>query len=1303
MVMTSDMIAAQSYAFQQQSMGSMQHAGMISQMAGQGGGSGSQFGENMMGSGLNKLSAYGAPVMSGAMSLAGLDPMSMGIRGAMAGGARFGMMGAVGGGLMGAGLVAAPLMAAQYAGTQMLQGAGQQQALNASLRQNYQFMGQSGRGFTTGGMRDIGQMMRVMSMQQGPGGEFTSMGELTQLSAKMSQMGMMNGVRDAKQFSEKFTQMIGTVKEVATAFSTNLEQALNVVNSMKQSGIFTKQGQISQQIRDIAGAGGLSTSEVTQMMNVGSQISRSIGGRGRAGAMAGMRAIGQVGAAVQMGTLTEEDIYNVTGLTGAEGKQAYAQRRMQQDAAFYSSSLGRRMVASMAGENGTIDMESMEDLMYGDGGGTGGTMRKAYRNLGRIGRANFIRNEGRIRGAMMEQFGGMGQALQARDWLESRGMDMNSDRAAIFLQRKFKNLSPDDVDTLLKEVKGLSSAMQYQRDVAADMGMQKGLERYRANTGLKGVGKKIDAFKAKVQGTLQQAGADFYSSGTEMINRFINRLTGDFEVQVEKDIGMKVRGAFGSESAGSFGAYQRAKYFGVGADWQRQGPGDAMQRAAQQGMFGGGAPRGVDVFKRSGDLDRFREAGWNLNVSSDKNLSESLQNIQNIQGGFREGYAGYGADQLEAFGRENTVAIREAMLNENRVYKGQRGLEQMSRIIDKTAGGSSRLSIMYGQANDVGRAQLASTYLRGAGMDRTVQHMQGTPEQLSMFNMSQFATAGERNEAIGDYMFGGHVGGMSNVSAAEDAVAQRRGTAAGIAAGAGTGLLSGIPFIGTAIQAYDTGQMVTGGKTLSMQAAEKARGGAEASAYAAAGGRRATGAQQNAAAAFMQSEKGMEMLRASMSSGEAAAEFQAIQLDRMDQLKMGKAGQGFAGYGEETKLTDIQAGEYLARQSAYVNSKFQVWKKNLGHEPKDTDIDDFVKQNSDFVKDKADLARQVGGIGAQMGERYRQNRIEAYRRMGTQGQTRLRAMQESGAWRGGALTGEGLERFDIGGKVKIGTGEAEGALLGASLQRTGAVYGIPTDAEGNVISRREALNQQVGQMEVSSGQKVMALFGQAAKHRSQLTQFDEGDAGKKNLMRLKWASQSEEMAWQTYGQMDPQAQRELANEAGKVGMVGLRREMKTRTGMQRRLRRAGARGKLGTAKEVASQLGTDLTTEELGGGDPEAAAAAITESMQFTDKEQAAEFQAQVSSVLKGGKGPDGRPKDVVGELRALQATAGKQQREKKKEQAKEDDPNHENIAAIAKSVAQTAKAQAKISSSTQSAATSLNSGITVYDGGSRD
>ena len=72
-------------------------------------------------------------------------------------------------------------------------------------------------------------------------------------------------------------------------------------------------------VRQMGLSGGLTTTELTSMANIGSQIARSMGGLGQQGAFGGMKAIGNLGTAMQIGSVGEMDVYNATGMTGAEG------------------------------------------------------------------------------------------------------------------------------------------------------------------------------------------------------------------------------------------------------------------------------------------------------------------------------------------------------------------------------------------------------------------------------------------------------------------------------------------------------------------------------------------------------------------------------------------------------------------------------------------------------------------------------------------------------------------------------------------------------------------------------------------------------------------------------------------------------------------------------------------------------------------------------------------------------------------------------------------------------------------------
>lgn len=503
MVMNSGQISGMVGGFNSQVMQGMQHSAMISQ----------QFG------GYTPMPQY-QPTPTQGQQFGGMAMQAMGNMGMSA-------MGSSHANNFGGGVMSPAMSAGQFGLGQVQYGAQQQQMLDSNLRQSFRHQNEmGGRGFSANQMAGIGADLRSQSMQRGPGGEQTSFDELGRLASNMGRMGMAEGVRGVKDFNEKFREMLSTVKTVATELSTSLEEAQKVMAAVKGSGVFKNQAQFAGKIRAGATAGGLATSELSGMALIGSQISRSVGGTGAAGAGAGVESMTQLGSAIKAGVINEEDIYNSTGLSGAAGRRAFAQQGLGHEAQFYKGGLGRRMLASIAGKDGEIDEDSLQELMSG-GGGTAGTMARASKNLSGIGRANFVRNEGRLRGAAMEKMGMLGSAIQARDWMSERGMDINEDddRSMLFFQRKF-GMGRDQADSTIKMARNLDriglqrkSANQqdkYAREIERDSRMESGTELF----------KRAEMGRTSVQNTLRQVGADMYGDLSTGIGEMMGQATG---------------------------------------------------------------------------------------------------------------------------------------------------------------------------------------------------------------------------------------------------------------------------------------------------------------------------------------------------------------------------------------------------------------------------------------------------------------------------------------------------------------------------------------------------------------------------------------------------------------------------------------------------------------------------------------------------------------------------------------------------------------------------------------------------------
>lgn len=623
-------------------------------------------------------------------------------------GAGMGVM-AAGGGMLASTGVGIPIamagMAATYAGGQMMHGAEQQAALNQSLRGSFAFRNQyGGHGFSQGQMGQIGGALREMSHQFGPGGEITSFGELSALASKMGQMNMSQGVRDVQTFTKKFKEMTDALKSMAKDLGTSLEGALEFANSAKQSGVFgfNRMAGFTSAARGAAVSGGLAMSEVTSAAAIGSQISRSIGGLGRQGAMAGVKTIGQIGTATQMGILSEEDIYNVTGLTGAEGRQAFAASQMQQSASFLRSGRGRRMLASMAGKDGSLDMQSVEQIMSGSMG-VPETMSESQKHLGAVGRANFIRNEGRLRGEAMEKLGGFLPAIQMRQWAQSKGIDINEmdDRSMLFAQRQL-GMGRDEADAAIRMAQNMPQIMaQMGTEASSDRYFQK-MAQQRKTRGLEGMKNRFDQAKETINGHLEKMGQDIFNEASSQIETFLNKLAGVYVDAHTADLNKLERDI---RSGGSVGAqakrralnmgpgavdFSRAQQFGAGTTFQGT-EGTAAFFRGSEGNFGAsvaadfksgrafiGASAMTEtsrfLFQGQSDASKMKAAGYDLSAlkgGKDTDLQRELDKIagiaaggKNIKGEYMQMAAGanwideaYAMDKVKGRGRDRLASF----------------------------------------------------------------------------------------------------------------------------------------------------------------------------------------------------------------------------------------------------------------------------------------------------------------------------------------------------------------------------------------------------------------------------------------------------------------------------------------------------------------------------------------------------------------------------------------------------------------------------------------------------------------------
>lgn len=499
------------------------------------------------GSALTQFGAMAGPMATGAMGMLGLDPASLGMRAAystfMGSGS---LVGAAGAGLGMAGAIGLPMMAAGYAGNQMFAGAQQQQQLAGMMRSTMPFMQNNGtQGFNRAQVGQIGGQLRQMAGGMGSGGEMAGFSELTSLLGQMNQQGMSKGVRDAQELGRRFKEYFTTVSQVAKDLNTTLEGASQAVAQLRQNGIFKggDQTAFTGLSRNMALSGGLAMTEVMGMGSIGAQIARSVGGTGKQGAFAGARAIGQVGTALQSGAISDEDVYNATGLTGAEGRQAFASNMLARDASFLKTGRGRRFLAQFADKNGKIRDDVVSEFMSG-GMTVDRTRQLDQESLGNVGRANFIRNEGRLRGALLERFGGNMNVMALQGWAAGKGIDIDSmnDRSMLFAQRQL-GMGRDEFETALKMAKALPETMLAQGGAERSDAYARKVADYRKTHGVEGLKLKFSHAREELNSSLQKAGADIMDSAEDTLEKWVNTITGEYTRHVHSGVSAAVEAA----------------------------------------------------------------------------------------------------------------------------------------------------------------------------------------------------------------------------------------------------------------------------------------------------------------------------------------------------------------------------------------------------------------------------------------------------------------------------------------------------------------------------------------------------------------------------------------------------------------------------------------------------------------------------------------------------------------------------------------------------------------------------------------
>jgi len=417
----------------------------------------------------------GLPALTGGMSLAGglmggtagwMDPFT-GVargfaRGAGAGGMGFGAtMGHVGkafatgglragagvmaGGLAGAAAMALPYAAAGYAinavGEQFYQGA-QQMGDMGKIAEGF------GPAYGTGGMRPGGKLPRaeirqMVSTLEDLASEDVrhSVSQLQRLTNQFQSMGMLTGVVDAGTFKRRFTDMLKQVDGVAKVLGTTLEEAAPLLQSMRQTGLWTSKD-IMGTTTAIKMVGQQNAPQMLGAMQAGAQSSWQMGGRLGTGAVRAREQFTQLWSGVRSGAISEEQIMGMTGgVGGAEGIQMVAGQNAQLMGQMGSTPMARLMMAGMGEfKEGAFTGRADEGLMRKFKSGQIDIGQLQSSGMGRAGTrrgaASFTANQEELSQEIMTQAGTTGVAQMIKSMMGRAGMEEGDEGLKrVFMQR----------------------------------------------------------------------------------------------------------------------------------------------------------------------------------------------------------------------------------------------------------------------------------------------------------------------------------------------------------------------------------------------------------------------------------------------------------------------------------------------------------------------------------------------------------------------------------------------------------------------------------------------------------------------------------------------------------------------------------------------------------------------------------------------------------------------------------------------------------------------------------------------------
>lgn len=550
------------------------------------------------GAALGMASRFG---MLGRMGAA-FDP----IAGGMAGFARAGMMGA---GVGAAIPLALGGLAAHTVGS-FVGGGQQQQAIGGQLS-SYGFANQAsrtGQGFTRDDAQQIGTQVRTLAHMPEL---MTSVQELTALLPKLKSTGVMQGVRDATEFSTRFKESVKTIRDVSKMLGTTMEEATEFFSHSRSVGFLGKQAQLQNVMnaKFTMASTGMDQGQFMQMQRAGADMGTQMGiSRGR-GARAVTNIAQTLGAGLEGGQISQETLSDMTGMEGPEAIKAASERMAGMTAQMAKgTAVGKLSMFGLAkfDESGKyIGMDEDLAKRYARGEVSSGELKRKVSGFTREQKMAVSAHTDSMAMDFAAKAGPGGIARFAEEVLGERGY--KSENAQLLGMKKMFGEQGESTFELMQQMKGVDGG-QGKEAMAARAASEASI---RERTDPSMIWKRIKTkLHGQTFGHVEQYGAEVFSSIGKTYDSWIDDLVGRHVVTMSKEGAEKLARSFQTESGkkelmDSFSAAAGVMKGGLGP----KGP-SAMGRNIAAGMLGsalGGPIPGMGLFAAKGvkDLDSF--------------------------------------------------------------------------------------------------------------------------------------------------------------------------------------------------------------------------------------------------------------------------------------------------------------------------------------------------------------------------------------------------------------------------------------------------------------------------------------------------------------------------------------------------------------------------------------------------------------------------------------------------------------------------------------------------------------------------